>query len=156
MNDQATLFARPNAASFEKLRTWAYDHETQSEEDIDAYLKAVSYIGLIYSGIRDGSDSAPATSRRIMAMPSILPERFMELLEERRPRALAMLVHVFACGELVAADNFWFRGIAKKQMPRLCERLPAAWWPMIAWPLRVTEGALDSEPLETKVEIAEL
>lgn len=156
MNDQASLYARPNAVPFEKLRTWARDHETQSDEDADAYLKAVSYIGLMYKGIREGFDSTNATARRIMAMSSILPDRWTEMLEERRPRALAMLVHVFACGELIAGENFWFRGIAAKQIPRLCGSLPAAWSQMLAWPLRVTEGAVDSEPVETKVGVDEL
>ena len=156
MNDQASLFARTNATPFEKLRTWARDHETQTDGDADAYLKAVSYIGIMYKGIREGFDEANATARRIMAISSILPDRWTELLEERRPRALAMLVHVFACGELIADKNFWFRGIARNQVPRLCERLPPAWQPMVAWPLRVTRGDVDSEPLETRVEISEL
>lgn len=156
MNDQTTLFARANATPFEKLRTWAHDHETQTPADAETYLKAVSYIGVMYKGIRERSDSAHATARRIMAMPSILPDRWMELVEERRPRALAVLIHAFACGELVAGENFWFRGIAKRQIPGLCELLPAAWRPMVAWPLRVTGGDVDSEPLETRAEVGEL
>jgi hypothetical protein len=156
MNDKASLYARSNAAPFEKLRTWARDHETQSDDDADAYLKAVSYIGVMYKGIREGFDSTNATARRIMAMSSVMPDRWTEMLEERRPRALAMLMHVFACGELIAKENFWFRGIAKTQIPRLCEGLPVAWQPMVAWPLRVTEGDVGSEPVETKVGADEL
>jgi hypothetical protein len=156
MNDNASLYARSNAAPFEKLRTWARDHETQSDDDADAYLKAVSYIGVMYKGIREGFDSTNATARRIMAMSSVMPDRWTEMLEERRPRALAMLMHVFACGELIAGENFWFRGIAKSQIPRLCEGLPAAWQPMVAWPLRVTGGDVGSDPVETKVGADEL
>lgn len=156
MNDQAALFARSNATPFERLRTWAHEYETQTDEDVDAYLKAVSYIGVMYKGIREGFDSANATGRRIMAMSSILPDRWTELLEERRPRAMAMLVHVFACGELIADKNFWFRGIARNQVPRLCESLPPAWLPLVAWPLRVTRGEVDSQPVETTVEADEL
>ena len=156
MNDQAALFARQNATPFEKLRTWALDHETQSADDADTYLKAVSYIGVMYKGIREGFDGAYATARRIMAMPSILPDRWMELLEERRPRALVILIHAFACGELIAGENIWFRGIAKRQIPGLCGRLPAAWQPMVAWPLRVAGGGVDSDPVETRMEVDEL
>jgi hypothetical protein len=156
MNDQAALFARSNATPFEKLRTWAHDHETQTPEDADTYLKAVSYIGVMHKGIREGFDSAYATARRIMAMPSILPDRWMELVEERRPRALVVLIHAFACGGLIAGENIWFRGIAERQVPGLCDRLPAAWRPMAAWPLRVAGGDLGSEPVETRVEVGEL
>lgn len=156
MNDRAALFARINAAPFERLRTWAYDHETQSDEDSDAYLKTVSYIGIMYKGIREGFDSTNATARRIMAMSSIVPDRWTELVEERRPRALAMLIHVLACGELIAEGNFWFRGIAMRQIPKLCESLPAAWWPMVAWPLRVAQGDVGSEPVETAVDVGDL
>lgn len=153
MSDQAALFARSNAAPFEKLRTWALDHEMQSDGDSDAYLKTISYIGIMYKGIREGFDSTNATARRIMAMSSIVPDRWTELVEERRPRALAMLMHVLACGELIAEDNFWFRGIAKKQIPNLFERLPAAWWPVVAWPMRVAHGDAGSEPVETAMDM---
>ena len=156
MNDQATLYARSNAAPFEKLRTWASDHETLTSEDAETYLKAVNYLGLMYTGIRDQSDSSNATARRIMAMSSLLPDRWTELLEQRRPRALSILLQVLACGELIAKDNFWFQGVARKQIPGLCEHLPPAWWPMVAWPLRVVKGQFDSEPIETMVELDEL
>jgi len=156
MNDKAALYARTNATPFEQLRTWALEHEKQTDEDADAYLKAICYIGVMYKGIREGFDTAHATARRILAMPSLLEDRWVELLEERRPRALAILIHAFACGELIAGENFWFRGIAKRQIPGLCDRLPPAWRPMVAWPLRVAGGMLDSEPEETRVEVDEL
>jgi hypothetical protein len=156
MNDQTALFARSNAAPFEKLRTWASEHETLTSEDTETYLKAVSYLGLMYKGIREKFDSSNATARRIMAMSSLLPDRWTELLEQRRPRALSILVQVLACGELIAKDNFWFKGVARKQIPGLCEHLPPAWWPMVTWPLRVAEGQFDSEPIETMVELDEL
>jgi hypothetical protein len=156
MNDHAALYARPNAAPFEKLRTWASEHETITSEDAEAYLKAVSYLGLMYKGIREKFDNSNATARRIMAMSSLLPDRWTELLEQRRPRALSVLVHVLACGELIAKDNFWFQGVARKQIPGLCEHLPPAWWPMVAWPMRVVEGHFGSEPVETTVELHEL
>ena len=91
-----------------------------------------------------------------MAMPSVLPDRWVGLVEERWPRAVAMLVHAFACGELVAGENFWFRGIAVKQIPWLCGLLPDAWREMVAWPLRVAGGDVDSEPKETRVGVEEL
>jgi hypothetical protein len=40
-----------------------------------------------------------------------------------------------------------------EQILGLCEHLPPAWWPTVAWPLRVVEGQLDSEPIETTVEL---
>jgi hypothetical protein len=153
MNDQAVLYARLNAAPFEKLRTWASEHETLTSEDTETYLKSVSYLGLMYKCIRDKSDSSNATARRIMAMSSLLPDRWTELLEQRRPRALSILVQVLACGELIAEANFWFQGFARKQIPGLCQHLPPAWWPMVAWPLRVVQGHLDSEPIETMVDV---
>jgi hypothetical protein len=110
----------------------------------------------VYKGIREKFDSSNATGRRIMAMSSLLPDRWTELLEKRRPRALSILVQLLACGELIAEDNFWFQGVARKQTPRLCEDLPPAWWPMVAWPLRMVEGHFDNEPIETMVELDEL
>ena len=90
MTDAETLFQRANGKPFGRLRTWALDYETVSEDDQDAYQKVLSYIGLMYTGIMEGTDTPLATCRRINAMPSRCPQRFNDLIEAKQPRAMTM------------------------------------------------------------------
>lgn len=131
------LYRRENAKPFEKLLTWAEDYEALTPDDRGVYEKALSYIGLIYTGIVESSDHPYGTCRRIIAMTSLLPERFVELVELGRPRALAMMMHVFACMKMVKDDVFWFEGIAEQQIPRLFEQMPNGWKAAVQWPLSV-------------------
>lgn len=154
--DQAEIFRRSHAAPFEKLITWAQDYERITDEDREAYTKALSYIGLMYKGITEGFDEPRATCRRIMAMPSICPGRFVEMVELSQPRALAIMMHVFACMKLIADKIGWFNGIAERQVPMLYERLPNAWREVVQWPLRVAGGDVSSTPYETEVAIEDI
>lgn len=156
LSDSNELFKRSHAAPFEKLVTWAQDYERISEEDLDAYVKTISYLGLMYKGIREGFEEPRATCRRIMALPSACPGRFVETLELAQPRALAIMMHVFACMKLIAEKIDWFDGIAERQIPMLYERLPSAWREVVQWPMRVSGGDITSIPYETAVDPAEI
>ena len=155
LSDGKELFRRHHAAPFEKLVTWAQDYERITDEDLDAYTKTLSYIGLMYKGISEVFDEPRATCRRIMALPSVCPGRFIEMLDMAQPRALAILMHVFACMRLIADKVHWFAGIAERQVPMLYERLPNAWREVVQWPMRVAGGDVSSTPYETAAEPSE-
>lgn len=89
----------------------------------------------MYRGITEGFDHPYGTCRRIVAMTSLLPERFVQLIEIRWPRALAMAMHVFACMKLVEKEVFWMEGIAEHQIPILLRDMPSAWTDAVQWPL---------------------
>lgn len=156
LSNASEVFRRSHAAPFEKLITWAEDYERISEIDRDAHTKTLSYIGLMYKGIREEFDEPRATCRRLMALPSLCPERFVEILELSQPRALAIMMHVFACMKLIAEKVSWFAGIAERQVPMLYERLPNAWREVVQWPMRVAGGDVSSTPYETAVDPAEI
>ena len=118
----------------------------------DCPTQALSYIGLIYKGITDGTDSPMATCRRLIAMPSRCPPRFVDLVDAKQPRAMTMLAHVFASMKLIDDSAVWFKGIAERQVPKIHEQLPAGWKAMMAWPMAVARGEIDREPKETQID----
>lgn len=107
-----------------------------AEEDQIAYEHTLSYIGLMYKGIVHQSESILATHRRTLAFPARVPDRFADLVEMRRPRAIAFLAHLFASLKLAEPRSLWFRGIAQRQVPLVCMALPPAWAEMVQWPLQ--------------------
>lgn len=105
-----------------------------------AYEDALSYLGLMHKGIVEGFDSPLGTQRRIIAMPSLIPQRFADLVEACDMRAIAILAHLFAIMKLCEAKNPWLEGIAARQIPELERYLSEAWLPLIDWPLDVIRG----------------
>lgn len=114
------------------------------EEDRQAFEHTLSYIGLIYKGIVNNADSPLASGRRVIAMPARVPLQFSNLVETNHPRALAMLAHTFATMKL-AEDRFpWFRGIAERQVPKVCMVMPESWSAMVQWPLEIIQSPKSS------------
>lgn len=142
MSDNDELFKREHGKPFEKLLTWAQGDEIMDEEDRDTYEKALSYLGLIYRGIHDGSDHPMATCRRLVAMPSRLPLRFAELVESKQPRAMAILAYALASMKLREDEVLWFRGVAQRQVPRIQQELPPAWRELVKWPMAIARGEI--------------
>ncbi len=156
LTDDDALFAAENALPFERLLTFAEDFEAMTAEDRESYRMALNYIGGIYKGIVEGTDSPLATCRRLSAMPSRCPARFCDLVEQKSPRAIVMLAHVFASMKLVDQNAVWFRGIAERQVPMIYDQLPNAWKEMMLWPMAVAGGEVEREPLETQIDPKEL
>lgn len=145
MSDEKELFNPEHSETFIQLLTWGREFEHMSTEDAEAYQQALSYIGLIYKGIVDGSDPPAATCRRLTAMPSRLSPRFTELVAQNQPRAIAMLAHVFACMKLLEEKTVWFKDIAEGQVRKIVRQLPPAWVPVVQWPVAVAEGRIRLE-----------
>lgn len=152
VTDTESLFDRQNERPFGRLLTWAQDFEAMTAEDYEAYEKTLAYIGAIYSGIIDGTDTSLGTCRRLIAMPSRCPPRFVDLAEAKQPRALIMLSFVFATMKLADKTTPWFRGIAERQVPKIYEQLPPGWREMMAWPVAVASGDIERQPKETWID----
>ena len=151
LRDRTELFKEENLRPFERLLTWAEDFETMTSEDREAYREALKFIGGIYKGIIDGSDTPHTTCRKLIAIPSVCPVRFADMIEEKKPRAMVMLAHVFASMKLIKDDVPWFHGIAERQLPKLYEEIPVGWRDMMTWPMAVARGEVEREPKETQI-----
>lgn len=140
LSDSEELFRPEHQEPFRYLLDPVND-DTIAPEDREAYEHTLSYIGLIYKGIVHNLDSPLAIGRRVIAMPARVPSRFGTLVETHQPRALAILAHTFAAMKL-AEDRFpWFKGIAERQVPKVCMAVPESWSAMIQWPLEIIRAS---------------
>jgi hypothetical protein len=128
LTDLGALFAPSNREPFGYLLSSPTTSNLPAEV-LSAYRDALAYIGSIYLNLdlpssqrNNRSDTPLATCRRIMAFPSCLTNTLFPalLFEDRNPRALAMLAHVFAMMKLVEGGVPWLKGVAERQVPRIC------------------------------------
>ncbi|KAK7742212.1 hypothetical protein SLS62_010763 [Diatrype stigma] len=74
--------------------------------------------------------------------------RFLELLEARRPRALAILASYFAL--LKCLDGMWWlKGVARREVMGIVSLFDPddeEWWPRLQWPLRIVLYEGDTMP----------
>jgi hypothetical protein len=179
LTDLAALFAESNRAPFAYLLDPLPNASSTTTSDLDrppsspnptfppsatvlsAYADALSYIGSIYLNLpaNGGHDTPLATCRRIMAFPSCMTNTYFPALvcEERAPRALAMLAHVFAMMKLVESGVPWLKGVAGRQVGLICgmvlnsEKVEGAEGQgkagglerMVKWPMDVIEGRVE-------------
>lgn len=152
MTDTTDLFDTQHGRPFLKLLVYAEYFESITPEDRKVYQDVISYIGAIYKGISEQTEPEMASCRRIMGLPSRNDPRFIDFVEAKQPRALAILAHLFACMKLITGKIPWFEGIAERQIPRIYDQVPSGWRPMLAWPIAVMSGEIDREPKETYIE----
>ncbi|RAQ60693.1 hypothetical protein AFCA_002507 [Aspergillus flavus] len=74
-----------------------------------------------------------------MCLGAAVPGRFIQLLSEKKPRALVILAYHFALVHCV--QNIWFlSGIPAQEVRGINNILPPKWKWAMTWPLRVTDG----------------
>ena len=114
---------------------WAQDSEDMaSSADQEAYSKTLSYIGRLYHAPQDHPMPSIAIIRRIMDVPLHCPPRFLDLMEQRSPRALAILAHLLALFEhyhVNEADIWWVQGITESHNRAIEMVLPSEWRPFL-------------------------
>ncbi|POR39718.1 Sterol uptake control protein 2 [Tolypocladium paradoxum] len=94
-----------------------------------AYSHAVSVLNWAHKNIY-----APAT----LAFPASVSRRFVELVEEKRPRALAILACFFAL--LKRMNNvWWLDDVASREVMGLVSMFEpgSSWWKHLEWPVRI-------------------
>lgn len=157
LSDDDYIFSEEHIKPFEKLLTFAADLEVMSDEDKHAYRMTLAYIGVTYKAIAEDNESPLATNRRLTAMASKCPARFVELVEAKAPRAMVMLAHVFASMKIASEESMWFKGIAELQVPIIYDQLPVGWRELMDWPMAVVHGKVDGasrtvSPIEPRVD----
>ncbi|KAI0484884.1 hypothetical protein GGR56DRAFT_48467 [Xylariaceae sp. FL0804] len=113
------------------------DEIAHSDEDVavqqatrQAYQHAVAVL--------DWAHKIPHTGAPLVFLATV-SRRFIDLLELRRPRALAVLASYFAL--LRCLDNvWWLRGVARREVMGIISLFDPddeQWWPRLQWPLRI-------------------
>ena len=107
-----------------------WDQETR-----EAYENTLSYVGSIQLAITEAED-ATAVCHRIMGFPHYVPNKFIEFVEEQRPRALVLLAYFFALS--TELRTFWLIGnTPQREIGGICKVLPVEWHDLMRWPLTV-------------------
>lgn len=105
------------------------------EMTAEAYRKALSYIGSMKQAIADGEQDM-SLCRRLGGFGLMVPQPFVEFVEEGRPRALVVLAHYFAVAALLEGV-WWVGGTGRREIKRIAERLDGEWLGMIQGPLEL-------------------
>ncbi|KAK3682876.1 hypothetical protein B0T22DRAFT_296010 [Podospora appendiculata] len=102
-------------------------------EILDAYRQTVGYIGAVQASIEAG-EHPMGICRRLMSLAALIPAPFIDLVEERRPRALIILAHFFAIAAHVT-DIWWVGKTPFREVFAIRDNLPASLQHLMAWPL---------------------
>jgi hypothetical protein len=138
MYDSDVLFAESNRKSLLGLLSQdvAPGQEVWDDETREAYEKTLSYIGSVQIGLKYDEHQL-ATCRRMMTFANMVPEKFLDFVEEQRPRALATLAHFFALS--AGLENLWWiRDTARREIGGIQKVLPAEWQELIRFPVEVS------------------
>lgn len=118
-------------------------HELQEswDEDVqDAYLSTLNYIGGIWKAMQDRQPPG-SVARRLIVFPLFVNTRFVDMVDEKRPRALVIMAHYFAL--LAMLRGFWWVGDAgPREVRAIVKELPLEWQPSLAWPLEILKDQI--------------
>ena len=113
------------------------DEKMKDPEARDAYDKTVSYIGTIHLAIRAGEHDMEVC-RRLIAFAVLIPDKMIQLIEEKRPRALVILAHYFAVAAPLARV-WWIGDVTRKEVEGIQRWLPGEWKDLMRWPLTMAK-----------------
>ena len=74
-----------------------------------------------------------------LAFPATVSRRFIDLVDSRRPRALAILACFFALLKRMDDDVWWLQDVARREVMGLMGMFEpgSKWWSHIEWPIRI-------------------
>jgi hypothetical protein len=131
-NDQRNIFDFEHIQPFRAILDFSGNQTSDSEENA-TYNLAVSYMAAIFRGIQ-ANDPHRQIARRLMSTGPVLPKLFLELIEQRRPKALVILAYVMCMIKYV--DDYWFfRGMAEHEVYGIRSTLPNEWQWAMEWPV---------------------
>lgn len=104
--------------------------EVWDDETKECYEKTLNYIGSVQIAIQNG-EHAMAITQRIMAFAVLAPKKFIEAVEQKRPRALVVLAHFFALGQGLE-DIWWFGDTAQREIRAIWNELLPGWQGLVS------------------------
>lgn len=132
--DEAAIFRLANRESFQRLLDFVnYPEPLGCDEGyVDVYEKALSYVGGLHRGAVSG-EPPRALFRRVLCFAIKVPPDFTAFVEQRRPRAIAILA--YHCALAYCVNDHWvFHGFAEREVEGLGALLPGEWRWAMEWP----------------------
>jgi len=119
--------------------------DSVSPEDKGVYIAGINYITSICNALMKGAPDV-LLRQKIAYMVPALPPRFLTLLSQKDPRAMALVARDISLLKLVEW-SWWLHGpknvnVEEYHVRGICELMPIEWLWAIDWPLRVASGKL--------------
>ena len=138
VKDEMAMFNPSYRKPFEALLDWDQHPEPDLNLEIcNAYEKTLAYVGGVYRALLN-KEAPRIMVRRIVCLGVLAPALYIELLEQGRPRALAILAHHLALSQAIQG-HWWFHGVADRVVNGIQSILPAEWRWAMAWPLSMIQ-----------------
>ncbi|KAI5205238.1 hypothetical protein AUEXF2481DRAFT_9029 [Aureobasidium subglaciale EXF-2481] len=109
------------------------DSELWNAEVREAYEYTLSYIGTMYTAVLN-EESLHQICTRICAFTLYVPKKFVDMVEELRPRALVILAHFFSLATKGSA-HWWVGQTPMREVQGLRRIVPLEWQRHLRWPL---------------------
>ncbi|VUC33517.1 unnamed protein product [Clonostachys rosea] len=109
--------------------------------DVAAYQETVRLLEWLASG-REAGEPLNIFCRRLTALSTLLPARYVELLSMKQPRALVLLAHIFAFCSF-ASEMWWVGDSARQEIKAVQESGlldRPEWEAMMRWPASIVAG----------------
>ena len=101
---------------------------------MEAYRMTLAYAGGVCLATQR-HEHPRLVARRFMGFGPIIPKRYVEMVEERRPRALVILAHFMVNAKYL--QHYWFlKGAAERDVYGVKSILPEEWQWAMEWPVR--------------------
>lgn len=140
VKDEVAMFNPLYRKPFEALLDWNKYPEPDFNSGIkDAYERTLAYVGGVYRALLN-KEAPRIMVRRIVCLGVLAPTQYIELLELRRPRALAILAHHLALSQAVE-EHWWFHGVADRVVNGIQTLIPPEWQWAMEWPLSMIRVA---------------
>ncbi len=132
--DKDAMFAEGNREELLDLLRGNRPGEIWDAETRETYEQTLSYIGSIQLAAKAG-EHRMGIARRMMAFAILIPKKFIEFVEQQRPRALVVLAHFFALSSDME-DVWWIGRAARSEIEAIQKFLPLEWQAMVFNPMQ--------------------
>ena len=134
VQDPDSLYTEEHKQGVLHLLHRSQDHQATEPWGADvqeAYAGAIGVIGSTLKAII-AQDRRTNICRRLITFPMLIPERYMELVLEMRPRALVILAHFFFL--LTRFTDIWYIGdTGPREVRGIKTVLSGGWLDMLNW-----------------------
>ncbi|KAI1641199.1 hypothetical protein F4809DRAFT_587676 [Biscogniauxia mediterranea] len=114
------------------------DEELSGLDDDPALQRSTRQAYQHAVAVLDWAHKIPQTGAPLVFLATV-SRRFVDLLEVRKPRALAILASYFALLRFLDSV-WWLRGVARREVMGIVSLFDPdddEWWPRLQWPLRI-------------------
>lgn len=148
--DPSSTLTAENSGTFRELIDWtsAPEQEPLTEEIKEVYTMTLAYVGSIYSALV-GGETEKQMYHRLMCLGEFLPPEFPDLVEEHRPRALAILA-LYSSMAQVVDDHWLWHGFATNQVFGITSMLPEEWQWAMAKPREILQQLQSQNGLKVR------